>query len=81
MNLYLIERPQGVDDDVISWDEYCGHVIAADNQVEVRILASKEAGDEGAEVWTNSGKSKCRRIATDCIYKKPQIVLSDFNAG
>jgi len=67
------------EDHNVSCDYYSGHVIVANNEMQVRELAIEVAADEGKEVW------KTALIENVGLYtgqqKKPFVLLSDFNAG
>ncbi len=75
--LWLIRRPEGQTD----YDETAGFVICTrDNGTEddVRLMAARKAGDEGADVWLNRDLSQCFEI-THCTM--PGVVLQDYRAG
>ena len=73
MNIYIIKRT-----DAIGWDEYEGFVVVAKNEQEAREIASKEAADEGEDIWFNHAYTRCEVVDT---LVGPRVVLSSFNAG
>lgn len=59
MNLYLLLPVR----DWEPWyDKNFGFVVRADCEDTARRIASKEASDEGADVWLNSGLTTCEPI-------------------
>jgi hypothetical protein len=85
MNIYLLKRhAQTPTHDVAD-----GFVVRAQTASEARMLASQQAGDEGARIWaaspifsTLSGLgSSCVKIG-ECSDIEPAVVLlRDFNPG
>lgn len=76
LNLYLVNRGEsgGV------YDEYHGHVVAADDETEARTFAGRVAADEGAQIW-HEGTTTVRQIGVASADMVAGIVLSDFHAG
>lgn len=70
MNNYLIYR---TDDNIIGWDEYGGFVVCAKDKRQARKFI-KQADERDFAVW------KIKNIG-ESVYKKPRILLEDFNAG
>jgi hypothetical protein len=73
MKLYLITTY------VRGYDCYRGHVIAAETEHDVRLLAIDEAADEGVKAW-DTEHATCEVIA-EATSQPKGIILSDFNAG
>ena len=71
-NIYLLKREERGD-----YDEYCGHVIKANDEQSARNLA--ERGDEG-DIWKDETKTTCILIGTG-IDDIEELILSDYNAG
>jgi hypothetical protein len=61
------------------YDCYSGHIIVANNEIEVRELAKKGSADEGNDIWDVATVT----IEGDYTGNKtePFKLLSDFNAG
>lgn len=73
MKIFLIKHNE------FTWDCYLGHIIVANNEKQVRKLASANMGSEGKSVW------KYAEITVQGDYTgsqtKPFILLSDYNKG
>lgn len=77
MNLYLLlevhaQRPR-------IYDVAVGFVVAAETELDARVLASERSGDEGEEPWLDATKSTCEVIGA--TYKPRGVILRDFVAG
>ena len=55
-----------------------GFVIRAQTEQIARILASREAADEGPEMWLLNTHSYCVEIP---VWGNEEVILKDFNAG
>jgi len=71
MNVYLLERES------IYYDEACGFVVIAENEHRARVVASTQAGDEGATEWLID--AGCRMIGTSTDAEG--VILRDYKAG
>lgn len=75
LKIYLLERQ-----DEVGWDEYAGHVIAAENEEEViEIAQTKERGNHTDADWSKAKISLLGEYSGDSM--QSHIILSDFNAG
>ena len=85
MTVYVIKRnlDNGWSVEGSAWyhqyDTVSGFVISALNELEARILASEEAGDEGKEVWLDHNITDCTTI--DKVSDNAYIILRSFHAG
>lgn len=74
MKIFTIEQRE-----YTGYDSFMGFVIVANNGDEVKILAKKNAADEGKEVW------KLKNVQEVGEYTGmewiPFVLLSDFKAG
>ncbi len=50
-------------------------LVAAESEVNARLLASKSAGDEGATTWIDSEKSECKRFKPENITEECVIFV------
>lgn len=73
MKIYLIKH------EVHNYDAYMGFVIVANYPYEVRDMAARNHGDEGADIWYAIDVEECGTYAGDRT--EPFILLSDYNAG
>ena len=75
LNLYCLRRT-----DHIGWDEYSGHVVAAESEADARERASAKS-----EICDGSGRWLDPSITVECIgtttSDHARVILSDFNAG
>ena len=80
MHMFLLKRKPF---NKVGYDEVEGFVIIAVNSPQARNLASKHAGDEGADTWQKKGKSTCIPIGVPepKLAQREQILLRAFNAG
>ncbi len=62
-----------------TWDCAYGFMVRAETEEEARSMASAEAGDEGADSWTDSNFSTCEAVSG--AEGEPGIVMTDFLAG
>ena len=73
MKIYLIERADW------DYDEYDSHVIVANNETEVRDIATKKEYSDIKKEWGLA------QVSIVCNYDgeltKPFILLSSYNAG
>ena len=73
MFIYLID----IED--FGYDCYSGHVVVANNEDEVILLAKESAGDEGTNIW------EIATITNEGVYsgtnKMPFILLSSYHAS
>lgn len=74
MKIYLLSRLHKF----VNYDEYDSFVVRAQNENKARIIASKDAGDEGPKVWMNTEETSCGEIR--CVGKE-RIILGSFNPG
>jgi hypothetical protein len=73
MNIYLITHNEE------GWDYCLGHIIAANNEDEVKYLAKHASADEGKDVWDTADIIIYGNyVGTET---KPFIILTDFNRG
>ena len=73
MKIYLIEHKE------FNYDAYMGHVIVANNEIEVIELAKKVSADEGKDIW---GKATITEEGNySGIKTEPFKLLSDFHAA
>lgn len=81
MTLWIL-RPRGGLDEHGRWDpgyDRCwGVVVRAETEAAARDMAALEAGDEGAESWTDPKHTTCRPLTAD---GDPGVVIKDFMAG
>lgn len=75
MHLYLVERKDG---DRIGYDETLAVVVNAATSREARDLAATQAGDEGADAWRSTARTRCTRLVPTA---NPRVILRSFNAG
>ena len=64
-----------------TYDEAMSFVVCADNREEARRVASKNHGDEGAEVWLSDRKTYCWLLGIPSprySKRKAYIVVKDF---
>jgi hypothetical protein len=73
MKIFLITHNE------FGYDSYSGHVVVANSEEEVRILAKKDSADEGELVWDTANVSIVGEYSGDKT--DPFILLSDFHAG
>ena len=82
MLLWLIKPKKGSSfkkaNEDYPWDRSHGFVIRAKTRDVARILASKEAGNEGKKVWIDPDSSTCEILKNK---GSRGIVLRDFNAA
>jgi len=57
------------------YDKAFGFVVRAENEDEARILASKEAGDEGGSVWINNNFTYCIELKGE---GEKGVIIRDF---
>lgn len=83
MTLWLL-RPVGYDpfdDDADAWGENkswncaLGFVVRAAHPTEARMLASAEAGNEGAAAWLDPVATTCEELAEDGA---ADVIIRDF---
>lgn len=76
MKLWLLKP---VNDRAAPWDPWFdkafGFVVRAETEDAARLLASKDAGDEGSECWLASDLALCGEL-TDA--GAPEVVLREF---
>ncbi len=75
MKLYLLSTVE-----IVGYDSFDSHIIAAKNKLNARKLAAKIASDEGIDTWLNSQLSTCNRIKVNKLDAE-EILISSFNAG
>lgn len=75
LKLFIIEEKNEAG---FGYDSYDSHVIIANNEDEVRKLASIRHGDEGANAWLDL---KLTEVSEIKISGESRIILSSFNAG
>ena len=67
------------------WRLYYSSVVAfevyAENEAQARILASEQAGDEGAEAWINPKWSYCKIYEPLPPPEEPRVVGRDWGEG
>lgn len=78
MFIYTIQRNQN---EKFGYDEAFGFVVIAENEGRARLLAGREAGDEGALAWVDTLRSDAELIGTATKGAKSGVVLRDFHAG
>ena len=61
------------------YDSFCGHVVVANSEDEVKQLAKKKAADEGEDIWNDAEIKECGKYTGNKT--KPFILMSDFWAG
>jgi hypothetical protein len=78
MDIYHLERlgPRGV-----YHDQAQAFVVVADSETRARRLASREAGDEGAEFWLRPSTSRCDVIGRAARGQNDGVVVRDFLHG
>lgn len=62
------------------YDSNDSFVVRAHDAINARLMASKQAGDEGADTWINSDKSSCVSIGTAYV-DSADVIIQSFNAG
>ncbi len=72
MKIYKIQQ------NIYIWEAYICHVIVANNEDEVRILAKNISAEEGKEIWETAEIEMFGHYSGD--EKEPFIILSDLNA-
>ena len=75
MKLFILKEIQGVKEFTPWYDKSFAHIVRAKTETNARLLASKEAGDEGADVWLHVKKTSCE------ILKKngdEEAIICDF---
>lgn len=57
------------------YDKAFGFVVRAECETDARIIASKQAGDEGADAWISSKHSSCFELTHE---GSAEIIMRDF---
>ena len=76
MKLYLLTSVDTLGQ--ATYDVAKGFVVRASNSREARILAAKDCGDEGPDVWTDAARSTCRQLKAEGASK---VILRDFQSA
>lgn len=74
--LWLLKRREDPAD--VAYDETVGMVVRALSAHQAREIASKEARDEGAEVWRDPQRTVCTELGLSGPHG---LILHDFKAG
>ena len=72
MKLYLLTRLNG-----IRYDEFDAMLIRAKSELEARIIANTDVGDEG-QIWKRTELVCCKEILAE---GKSERIITSFNAG
>jgi hypothetical protein len=57
------------------YDKSFGFVVRAENESAARVIASENAGDEGAAAWLKSEETTCQELTAD---GPATMILRDF---
>jgi hypothetical protein len=76
MNIYLLTRT-----DYTSSDEQISVVVTATDEDQARVLASSDAGDEGADRWFTNNVSVMQLGTTLSSVTETAVWCRDFHAG
>lgn len=60
------------------YDCAVGFVVAASSEQKARLLASKQAGDEGPDYWLDPATSQCKIIRA---IGNEKVILRNFHNG
>ena len=77
MNIYLLKRKA----DRAGYDVANGFVVRANTAKKARLLASREAGDEGDIKWIRPKYSSLECIGECSSTMNEAVILRDFNAA
>lgn len=76
------DLPEGLDHPWYApYDMVLSFVICAETEIDARVLASQNAGDEGEDVWLSSYTSYCQEYQPPEITSEPRVIMRDFNPG
>ena len=69
MKIWLLKQPE------FNYYYIAGFVMAAISEKQARLLASKEAGEEGAEIWLDPARSTCEELTAN---RAKGFILRDY---
>ena len=73
MKIYQVTRTDEAD-----YDEAAGFVIVAPDRETARTLASREAGDEGADIWLDPHLALVHQVGLAAATEREGVLLRDY---
>jgi hypothetical protein len=78
MRLYLLEPIDPYEEPYDYCDVAEGFVVRAKDEMEARMTAGEQAGEEGADAWKDQRLTRCQEIL---LQGDACIILKAFRAG
>jgi len=78
MKLFILKNIDGAEEFKPWYDKSFGHIVRAANETNARLLASKEAGDEGKKAWLSNKVTSCDVLSVEGDEKS---IICDFRAA
>ena len=78
MKIYILRPIENLSPNPWSpwFDKAFGFIVQASSRYAARIVASNDAGDEGADAWLKRETSSCEELLVDDDMTK--IIMTDF---